>query len=726
MIRFLFWLNAGPLAPGKRWHDALLRRAGRLRRIFFMATMMVLPLFMVASWLRVVVLKLSGGKPRLVWGPTPIINIVDQSELMQRQGYESTTVVYAVYHITNRFDYDLMPLIRNQAIAWWLPNVVFLWSLLKFDIFHYFFDGGLWSGMKIVPEAKWLELPILRLAGKRIVAMAYGSDVRVQHLNRMWETPNSCEECPEPGRHCICDLAPAQLNTKYYREWVNESIAMGDMANYVFGSNRRFFHWPIDTEVVKYVGSKGTDEEIVVAHSPNHRYFKGTHYFESAVSNLRERGYKIRLDLIEGVSNDEAKRRYAAADIIAAQCVYGWMGFTEVEGMAAGKPVITFIRDWDYLAHMPGCPLISSRPDEVEAALERLCLHPEDRARIGRESRAWAERYCSFEARAPDYVELHKQIWKWNPVLPTLLTKARDILSGDSGYRPARDFTGPVLGEWAIWSDPFLNLQRIREGCYGQPPFDAQGMIRMFYNGAYVEHPGVVALYALNHFHALLQKPSEDGHRAEFLKAARWLQQRLVIGPDGIGRWFYPFECPSRPTMAAPWFSCFSQSLDLSILMRAHQLSPDEGFDRNLDRAAQLFWTDMQNGGVRHVDDGLVFLEEYPEEPASHVLNGFITGLFGLHEYYRFSGDRRAIELFWHGAETVKLAVARYEAPDGLRYDLLNQFVVNTDYYYFIVQQFLALYQITGDRFFKSYARKLQRRMYRQRMSAALRLRAPI
>ncbi|MCW0190486.1 MAG: D-glucuronyl C5-epimerase family protein [Rhodococcus sp.] len=726
MIRFLMWLNAGPLAPGTRHYHAMLRNAGRKRRYFFFATLSLLPLFVFCSWCRIGWLKLSGRKPTLVWGPTPIINIVDQSALMRSLGYDSRTVVYAVYHITNRFDYDLSPLVRNQAIAWWLPNIVFLWSLLKFDVFHYFYDGGLWSGMKIVPEARWIELPLLRMAGKRIVAMAYGSDVRVQHLNRMWHKRNACQECPEPGRHCICDLGPAQTNTKYYREWVNELIAMGDMANYVFSSNRRFFHWPIDTQSVSYVGASRHDGQVVVAHSPNHRYFKGTKYFEQAVANLRAKGYDITLDIIEGVPNTEAKRRYAAADIIAAQCVYGWIGFTEIEGLAAGKPVLTYIRDWDYLSHMPGCPLISAEPTDVEAALERLCQDPDERARIGADSRRWVEQYCSFEARAASYRELHQRIWQHNPLVSTLANKVKDFLRGDSGYRPASDFTGERLGEWSIWSNPFLNLQRIREGCYGQPPLDSDGMIRMYYDGNYVEHPGVVALFALNHFHAHLLEPEDTRHRENFMNAARWLQQKLRLDEDGIARWYYPFDCPSRPTLRAPWYSCFSQSLGLSILMRGHQMEPAEGFDRLLEPAARLFWTDMKDGGVRHVDDGLVFLEEYPEEPASHVLNGFITGLFGLHEYYRFSGDSRAMEVFTHGIETLKTAVGRYEAPDGLRYDLTNDFVVNNDYYYFIVQQFHALHRITGERFFRRYAHKLQKRMYKRRFAAALRFTAPL
>ena len=165
----------------------LVRRSWAIRRAAFLSTLALYPAFLGVSWISTLSRRLSGRKPRVVWGPTPILTIAESSELLKRLGYPSTTVVFTTYYIRDQFDVNLKRAIENPAVGYWLPNAVYLWSLLRFDVFHYFYDGGLWSGLNIVSPARWLELPLLRLAGKRIVASAYGADVRVREVNELWQ-----------------------------------------------------------------------------------------------------------------------------------------------------------------------------------------------------------------------------------------------------------------------------------------------------------------------------------------------------------------------------------------------------------------------------------------------------------------------------------------------------------------------------------------------------------
>jgi hypothetical protein len=104
--------------------------------------------------------------------------------------------------------------------------------------------------MKIVRPAKWLELPLLRLAGKRVIASAYGADVRMRHLNEMWQPYNICRECPEPGKYCIC-TADGLINAKYHRDWCNVLLAMGDMHDFIGESRLDFNYWPVDVKQVE-------------------------------------------------------------------------------------------------------------------------------------------------------------------------------------------------------------------------------------------------------------------------------------------------------------------------------------------------------------------------------------------------------------------------------------------------------------------------------------------
>lgn len=399
--------------------------------LLFSCTLVVYPLFALISWVRIIYKKVFHLKPSVVWGPTPILNIRDNSLVLKRLGYKSTTVVYTTYYITRDFDIVLEKYFYNPKMTEFVPPLTFLWSLLHFDIFHFFYDGGFWSGMKICPYAKWLEIPLLRLAGKRVIAMAYGADVRTRERNESW-TVNICQECPEPTRHCICDDDSAAKNIRHYRYWANACIAMGDMHDYVDGSQIDFFHWPIDTDVVKAVGVKEHDTPLKLVHSPNHRHFKGTRFIEQSVRELQAKGHDIELILVEKVSNEEAKRRYAEADIVIPQCICGWMGFTEIEAMAMGKPVVGYIRDPKYVIHAPGCPLVSATPDRLTAELEKLVASFELRQDLGRRGREWVERYWSYKALMPQYDNLHKKVWKNNALPKLIFGKMTTLLKGDA------------------------------------------------------------------------------------------------------------------------------------------------------------------------------------------------------------------------------------------------------------------------------------------------------
>jgi hypothetical protein len=524
--------------------DKLAREGSWVRKWFFRfyapilgtvfhLTLVFYPVFCIMSWLRLGLRKVLRLKPAVLWGPAPIINIVESSRLMKKLGYRSKSMVFTVYFITNKFDVNLQRLTYNPLVSPLFPNILFLWTLLRYDVYHFFYDGGLWSGMKIVPRARWLEFPLLRLAGKRIVATAYGADVRTRLRDEMWQPWNLCIECPEPGVHCLCDDQKGIVNTKYYRDWCNKLIAMGDMHDYVYGGRPNFVHWPIDLNEVKFVGAHEHDGPLIVAHSPNHRHFKGTRFVEAAVNALREKGHNVILDIIERVPNEEAKLRYAAADIIFAQCILGWPGFTEIESMAAGKPVLTYVRDEDrYLRHLPGWTAISVTPDTAEAVLEELLTNPLKRAELGQKGRTHVEEHWSYEACGPHYDALHKKLWRDNKLGATLKAKWNDVRFGEE--RPS--VTQGLFAECAqlpVRTDGKAALARVAWGQYGRPLFDSHGILQVnrgvFGLGI---HIGVVAKYVIDALQVCAEHP-DVGQETLYLAQADWLRDAVEAGKFG-------------------------------------------------------------------------------------------------------------------------------------------------------------------------------------------------
>ena len=76
----------------------------------------------------------------------------------------------------------------------------------------------------------------------------------------------------------------------------------------------------------------------LVVHAPSNREKKGTRYVIEACEQL-----PVELDIVEGVNHEEARERYARADIVVDQLNAGWHGVFALEAMALGKPVVAHL-----------------------------------------------------------------------------------------------------------------------------------------------------------------------------------------------------------------------------------------------------------------------------------------------------------------------------------------------------------------------------------------------
>ena len=90
---------------------------------------LLLPLFLVLvigvclPWLKLRA-WLSGpsAKPKVIWGPTPIINISTNAAADRLYGYQSDTLVYRPYYITSQFTYNLERWWRYKPLALVIPG----------------------------------------------------------------------------------------------------------------------------------------------------------------------------------------------------------------------------------------------------------------------------------------------------------------------------------------------------------------------------------------------------------------------------------------------------------------------------------------------------------------------------------------------------------------------------------------------------------------------------
>jgi glycosyltransferase involved in cell wall biosynthesis len=346
-------------------------------------------------------------RPRVVWGPIPIVNIHYCSLADRAFGYPSETLVYSVYSINARRNFDRVldrfarvPLLREVV-----PFFAFVDAGLRYDIFGFFYDGGLlWA------TPFWrIELALLRLAGKSIIVYPYGSDARLPSATRA-----------RGGWHAYTDVVPGEED-RDETEVQSRMAAFARYANVMLGCADLFEDLPRCDGIMRYAFDDtqwapidALDDGIVrVVHAPNHRHYKGTRFLVDAVDELRREGLPVELILIEGMPTDEAREHYARADIVADQFLIGAYALFAIEGMALGKPVVCYLNERFYAAHPEWgeAPIVSADPDSLKAKLRDLVEDADSRRRLGARGPEYVRKYHSLASVGADLDRWYREAW---------------------------------------------------------------------------------------------------------------------------------------------------------------------------------------------------------------------------------------------------------------------------------------------------------------------------
>ena len=231
--------------------------------------------------------------------------------------------------------------------------------------------------------------------------------MRSQEATLSLGVPNLCQECPSPGQLCICNTEELNSSMQRLEGRVTQKIAMGDMLAYV-PDHRNMHYWPIDAEKFQekpLPSLKG--QPFRIAHAPNHPHFKGTRFLQAAVAKLQEEGHDVELIMIQGVPNERVIELFESCHIIADQFVAGFHGYTALEAMALGRPVLCFLRGPDMAIDPETCPIINATPDTLYSVLKSCVTSQIDLELVGISSRAYVERYYTLPAIAAQLGHLY-------------------------------------------------------------------------------------------------------------------------------------------------------------------------------------------------------------------------------------------------------------------------------------------------------------------------------
>jgi glycosyltransferase involved in cell wall biosynthesis len=290
-------------------------------------------------------------------------------QALRRNGVDARLVVFnrSALHPEADWSLDRRGGLARQQLTQWRA----LAKLLpRTDVFHFYF------GLTLVPKA--IQFPILRVARTKSVFHFLGSDIRGKSRDEL-----------AYGRH-----ADAQIVGSFDAlRWIPEAEMI-----------------PPGIDLRPFTPTPPSDRERpVVVHAPSHRAKKGTEYVIAACEQL-----PVELDIVEGVPHDEARKRYARADIVVDQLYAGWHGIFAIEAMALGKPVVTHLNpdavEQAERAYGTKVPLVPTRKETLAADLRPLVESPALRRELGGAGRAYVERVHDIDKIADRLLDLYARL----------------------------------------------------------------------------------------------------------------------------------------------------------------------------------------------------------------------------------------------------------------------------------------------------------------------------
>lgn len=324
------------------------------------------------------------------------------AEGQRKKGFNSDCIVYGdngfrqLHHINlNIHQYGRLK--RSYIIF-----RTFFRCAQRYSIFHFY------SATTLLPYN--LDLPILKLLGKKMVMTYCGSDIR---LIRVVKRTNRYTHLLKIGLNDRKYDRLKILRMWWQNLWIHRFTAARNLyehaitvipeckvANEPWLNNIGF-----DVANVPDPKSLTTNKIPKIIHAPSNRGIKGSEYVARAIETLRQRGLEFKYQELHGVPNDEVQTLINSSDIVVDQLLLGGIGTLAFEGMGYGKPVLAYIPEIIVQRYMPDCPVYNSTIDNLADRLEELIRQPEKRLKLG-------ERGIAFVKKTLDYENIQHSVIK--------------------------------------------------------------------------------------------------------------------------------------------------------------------------------------------------------------------------------------------------------------------------------------------------------------------------
>ena len=300
---------------------------------------------------------------------------------------------------------------------------------------------------------------------------------------------------------------------------------------------------------------------------------------------------------------------------------------------------------------------------------------------------------------------MYEKINYWKRILATYLIKTESNLSfwhGDPKINQKANYK--VLDQYYM---SFLYKANYNGDfdINGVPMLNYHGDIGLQYN------PIAIAQWGLGNYN--LWKDTNHNVRYEnFIKSADWLVDNLCKNQFGVYVWIHKFDWAYKEKLEKPWYSGLAQGQGLSLLVRAYIESKNEKYLESCEKVYDSFYKDVSKGGVNATDDNdNIWIEEYIVNESTHILNGFIWGLWGIYDYWLLTNDKKTKLLFDKYITTIQSNLYKYDIGYWSLYELSELKIkmrASLFYHKLHIIQLQILFAMTDVKLFKDTSNKWQ------------------
>lgn len=265
-----------------------------------------------------------------------------------------------------------------------------------FNMYHFHFGSTLYNDHS--------DLPLLKEAGKGMLMHYWGSDVRMLSVARQRNPFIQVKNVDEDAIKRKLELLATYID--------HCVVADHELYQYVKGYHQHtyFIKQSMDLESYKPAESFSfRKKKPVVVHAPTSPEIKGTAYIMQAVEQLSQ-DYDFEFVLVQGKSHEEAKAIYQQADLVLDELLIGSYGILAMEAMSMGKPVITYINEHIRETYPADLPIVSANPNTVKDVLLKLLKDWELRQELGKQGRAYVQKYHDVNVIASQFADLYRKI----------------------------------------------------------------------------------------------------------------------------------------------------------------------------------------------------------------------------------------------------------------------------------------------------------------------------